>query len=165
MDAATLIISVISFSSIAAVTYLAIRLHATVTEAARLRIVEASLESSVKQLRADLRVQEIRANEAVKNEHIAIVEAIGMVDKMPHGDRRNLMLKQWEARAIGAADRDAATSLPNRATAGTIGRVVIAPMVRAGEAVRSADERASAGDGGASSEAGVLDRGVGSVSQ
>lgn len=165
MDAATLIISVISFSSIAAVTYLAIRLHATVTEAARLRIVEASLESSVKQLRADLRVQEIRANEAVKNEHVAIVEAIGMVDKMPHGDRRNLMLKQLEARATGAADRDAATSLPNRATAGTIGRVVIAPMVRAGEAVRSADERASAGDGGASSEAGDLDRGVGSVSQ
>lgn len=165
MDAATLIISVISFSSIAAVAYLAIRLHATVTEAARLRIVEASLESSVKQLRADLRVQEIRANEAVKNEHIAIVEAIGMVDKMPHGDRRNLMLKQWEARAIGAADRDAATSLSNRATAGTIGRVVIAPMVRAGEAVRSADERAGSGDGGASSEAGDLDRGVGSVSQ
>jgi len=165
MDAATLIISVISFSSIAAVTYLAIRLHATVTEAARLRIVEASLETSVKQLRADLRVQEIRANEAVKNEHVAIIEAIGMVDKMPHGDRRNLMLKQWEARAISAADRDAATALPNRATAGTIGRVVIAPMVRAGEAVRSADERASAGDGSASGEAGDLDPGVGSVRQ
>ena len=165
MDAATLIISVISFSSIAAVTYLAIRLHATVTDAARLRIIEASLESSIKQLRADLRVQEIRANEAVKNEHVAIVEAIGMVDKLPHGDRRNLMLKQWEARAIGAADRDAATSLPNRATAGTIGRAIIDPLVRAGQALRGADERAGSGDGSASSEAGDLDRGVGSVSQ
>lgn len=165
MDAATLIISVISFSSIAAVTYLAIRLHATVAEAARLRIVEASLESSVKQLRADLRVQEIRANEAVKNEHVAIVEAIGMVDKMPHGDRRNLMLKQWEARAIGAADRDAATALPHRAAAGAIGRAIIAPLVRAGETMRGADERAGASDGSASGEAGDLDPGVGSVRQ
>lgn len=163
MDAATLIISVISFSSIAAVTFLAIRLHSVTLGLASARVSEASLEASVKRLRADLRTQEIRANEAVKNEHVAIVEAIAMVDKLPHGDRRNLMLKQWEARAISAADRDATASVPERSAAGTIGRAVIAPLVRAGQRMPLANAGASSGDGGSSGEAKRVDIGVGSV--
>lgn len=163
MDAALVSVAVVAVSSIGAVIYLSIKLHDQTLDCARLRVIEARLEDAVQRLRADLRAQEIRANEAVASEAIAISESMALVDRLPHSDRRNVLLKTWEERASRAADRDKARTVPERAASGTIGRLVISPMVRAAEAMRSAHERAVGSDGNVSGEGGDLDRGMGSV--
>ena len=156
-------IGAVSLSSIAAIVFLSLRLQSISAECARLRIIESRLEDSIFKLRADLRVQEIRANEALKNEAIAIQEAISIVDRLPHGERRNLMLKQWEERASRAANGDQAKAVPERAASGTIGRAVIDPLVRAAKALPGDDAGAGGRDAGPPNEAGDLDRGVGQV--
>jgi hypothetical protein len=163
MDLTIMTIGAISVSSIAAIVFLAVKLQSLSEECARLRIIESRLEDSILKLRADLRVQEIRANEAIKNEGIAISEAMALVDRLPHGDRRNLMLKQWEERAARATNRDPAKALPKPSPTGTIGRAVIDPLVRIAKELSGADAGAGGRNADASNKAGDVDRSVGSV--
>jgi hypothetical protein len=165
MDVAVMSVASVAVASIGAVIYLSIKLHEQTTKSARLQIIEVQLHGEVVRLRADLRIQEIRANESARNESVAINQAFELVDRMPHGDRRNIMLKQFERRAARASDANKTGALPASASTGAIERASVDPLVRRIETVRGPDVGAGGGDVGSLGQNGNLDRGVGPVRQ